>query len=75
MRELVFGAYDLVRQKLDSYKRKLEALKFGIEKEDCTIHVEKTTALISCAVTAQLICSFVLAYEKVRLYSPELAII
>ena len=25
---------------------------------DCTIHVAKTKALISCAVTAQLICVF-----------------
>ena len=27
----------------------------------CTIHVAKTKALISCAVTAQLICVFVFA--------------
>ena len=29
-----------------------------------TIHVVKTKALISCAVTAQLICAFVFAYAK-----------
>ena len=31
---------------------------------DCTIHVAKTKALISCTVTAQLICVFVYAYAK-----------
>ena len=33
---------------------------------DCTICVVKTKALISCAVTAQLICVFVFAYAKSR---------
>ena len=32
------------------------------KKKDCTIHAAKTKALISCAVTAQLICGFVFAY-------------
>ena len=31
---------------------------------DRTVHVVKTKALISCAVTAQLICVFVFAYAK-----------
>ena len=31
------------------------------KKRDCTICVGKTKALISCAVTAQLICVFVFA--------------
>ena len=31
---------------------------------DCTINVAKTKALISCAVTAQLICVF-FAYAKI----------
>ena len=31
---------------------------------ECTIYVAKTKALISCAVTAQLICAFVFAYAK-----------
>ena len=31
---------------------------------DCTIRIAKTKALISCAVTAQLICVFVFAYAK-----------
>ena len=35
---------------------------FGFKKKkDCTIRVAKTKALISCAVTAQLICGFVFA--------------
>ena len=33
---------------------------------DCTIHVAKTKALISFAVTAKLICVFVFAYAKSR---------
>ena len=31
------------------------------KKMDCTICVAKTKALISCAITAQLICAFVVA--------------
>ena len=42
--------------------RRLEVWNFGFEsKSDCTIRVANTKALISCAVTAQLICSFVFA--------------
>ena len=33
---------------------------------DCTTRVAKTKALISCAVTAQLICVSVIAYAKSR---------
>ena len=33
---------------------------------DCTIYVAKTKALISCAVTAQLIFVFIFAYAKSR---------
>ena len=33
---------------------------------DCIIRVAKTKALISCAVTAQLICIVVFAYAKIR---------
>ena len=41
--------------------------KFRIRKyRDCTICVAKTKVLISCAVTAQLICGFVFAYAKSR---------
>ena len=32
---------------------------------ECTIDVAKTKALISCAVTTQLICVFVFAYAKI----------
>ena len=41
------------------------------KKRDCTIHVAKTKALISCAVTAQLICVFVFAYSKSRVSHNE----
>ena len=45
-------------------KRRLEARNFGFKyKTDCTIQVAKTKALISFAVTAKLICTFVFAYE------------
>ena len=33
------------------------------KKRDVTISVEKTKALISCMVTAQINCTFVFAYE------------
>ena len=46
--------------RLYSHRRWLEALN------DCTIYVAKTKALISCAVTVQLICAFVFAYAKSR---------
>ena len=36
-------------------------------QRDCTIYVAKTKALISCAVSTQLICAFVFAYAKRRL--------
>ena len=47
---------------LGNHRRWLEARNFGTS----TIHVAKTKALISCAVTAQLICGFVFAYAKIR---------
>ena len=43
--------------------RCLEPGNFGFRKNrNCTIHVAKTKALISLAVTAKLICAFVLAF-------------
>ena len=40
-----------------------EALNYGFKKKrKCTIRVAKTKALISFAVTAELICAFVFAY-------------
>ena len=47
---------------LYSLRNRLEAWNFGFKKmKGCTIRVAKTKALISCAVTAQLICAFVFA--------------
>ena len=44
------------------YRSKLEAWKFGFKKKrDCSILAARTKVLISCAVTAQLICVFVFA--------------
>ena len=49
--------------KLYSHRRCLKAGNFRFRKKgDCTIDVAKTKALISCTVTAQLICAFVFAY-------------
>ena len=40
-----------------------QARNFGFKKKrKCTIHIAKTKALISFAVTAKLICVFVFAY-------------
>ena len=36
-----------------------------MKKRYCTIRVAKTKALISCAVTAQLICAFVFGEAKI----------
>ena len=49
---------------LGNHRRWLEAQI--LELGSSTIHVAKTKALISCAVTAQLICGFVFAYAKIR---------
>ena len=50
---------------LYSHRSRLEACTFGFKmKKDFTIRAAKTKALISCAVTAQLICGFVFAYAK-----------
>ena len=52
---------------LYSHRSRLAASNFGFKKKrNCTILVAKTKALISCAVTAQLICAFVFAYAKIR---------
>ena len=52
---------------LYNHRRWLEAGNFGFRKKrDCTIHVAKTKALISFAVTAKLICVFVFTYAKSR---------
>ena len=52
---------------LYSDRRWLEAGNFVFRKQrDCTSYVAKTKALISLAVTAQLICAFVFTYAKIR---------
>ena len=57
----------LTQTGLCSHRNWLEAPYFGFKKKrNCTICVAKTQALISCAVTAQLICGFVFAYAKIR---------
>ena len=48
---------------LYSHRSRLEAGHFGFKpNRNCAIRVAKTKALISCAVTKQLICGFVFAY-------------
>ena len=51
---------------LYSHRRWLEAGNFGFRKKKiCTIQVVKTKALISCAVTAQLISTSGFTYAKI----------
>ena len=50
-----------------SHRNRLEHWNSGFKKKrDCTICVVKTKALISFAVTAKLICAFVLALAKIK---------
>ena len=61
---------------LYNYRRLPEAGNFGFRKyRNCTLHVAKTKALISFAVTAQLICVFVFATAKIRISHNEAPII
>ena len=55
MRKPVFGVSDT--------NWAIQLCNFGL---DCTIFVAKTKVLIGCAVTAQLICTFVFAFAKNR---------
>ena len=49
------------------HRSKLEARNFGFKnKSDCFICVAKMKALMSCVVTAQLICAFVFAKAEIR---------
>ena len=58
---------DLTQTRLHIHRRWLEAGNSGFRKKrDCTIYVVKTKALISCALTVQLICAVVFAYAKSR---------
>ena len=57
----------LTQTSLHSHRRWLGAGNFVFRKNwNCTIHVAKTKALISFAVTARLICAFVFAYAKIQ---------
>ena len=57
----------LIQTSLCSHRRMIEAWNFRFKKKrDCTIHVVKTKVLISCVVTAQLICAFVFAWAEIR---------
>ena len=74
VRKPVFGVSAQVRHKPGYYnnRRWLEARNLGFRKKrDCTFYIAKTKALISCAVTAQLICGFVFAYAKNRFSHDE----
>ena len=71
IRKPVFEALDQVLHKPGciAKRRLLEAQNFGFRKSrDCTFYVAKTKAVISCSVTVQLICAFVLACAKSRFY-------
>ena len=51
---------------LYSHVKRLEACNFKFKKRDCAIQVAKSKALISCAITAQLVSTFVFALVKIR---------
>ena len=52
---------------LYSHRRWLETWNGGVKnKRNCTICAAKTKALISCAVTEQLICFFDFAYAIIH---------
>ena len=69
-RKPVFGISDKVQ-----HKPGCTATEHGYawlrKKTDCTIYVAKTKALISCAVTVQLIYTFVFAYGRSRFSHDE----
>ena len=67
-RKPVFGVPGQVRH---SPRKWLEAWNFELwKKRDCAIYVGKTKMLISCAVTAQLICIFVVTSANQRTIGP-----
>ena len=68
-RNPIFGVSDQVRHKpgctaTDNGQR-LEISDLGSRVTESTIYIAKTKVLISCAVTVQLICTFVLAKKQV----------
>ena len=64
MRKLTIWVSDQVDTNRPVQSQKItRSLKFRIRKKrDWTIHVAKTKALISFAVTTKLVCAFVFAY-------------
>ena len=68
MRKPVFGVLTSPTQtRLYSHRSWLEASNDGFSKKrNHTIYVAKIKVLISCMVTAQLICTFVFTYAKSR---------
>ena len=62
--QFVFSTRSNTNQPVQSHKI-ARSFKFRVrEEEDGTIHVTKTKALISFAVTAKLICVFVFSYAE-----------
>ena len=53
----------------DDFRLDLSVVK---KKRDCTIHLAKTKMLISCLVTALLICAFDFAMSKAGFLMPRL---
>ena len=73
-RKAVFRVSDQVRHKAvcTTTEDGLRLEIFGFRKKrDCTIFVVKTKVLVSCAVTAQLICTFIFTYAKIRFSHDE----
>ena len=68
VRKPVFGVSDQVRHKLAVQQQKMpRGFKFRLKiVEGLYYLLAKTKTLISCAVTAQLICVFVFTYAKIR---------
>ena len=69
MRKPVFRVSEQIRHKpgcTDTEDRKRFEILDLEKKRDCTICIEKTKALISCAFTAQLIWAFVFSCAKIR---------
>ena len=63
MIQQVFGVSDQANTNWAGQPQKIAiGLKFPIEEEEGLHCVVKTKGLISCAVTAELVCVFVFAY-------------
>ena len=56
-----------VMRKLDfayGYAKTKAQISFPVTARNCTIYVAKAKMLISCAITAQLICIFCFSYRQ-----------